>query len=58
MFTSPLLKAGQNAFEPKYNLEITGILRVVLIGPDGNILAEGAELRGGALQSTLERVLK
>ncbi|MEP6781063.1 MAG: hypothetical protein ABJC26_14305 [Gemmatimonadaceae bacterium] len=46
---------GTSTLKP---LEIAGIPRVVLIGPDGNILAEGSELRGGALQTTLERVLK
>ena len=39
-------------------LEISGIPRVVLVGPDGRILGVDGALRGGALQKTLERIFK
>ncbi|MES2522577.1 MAG: redoxin domain-containing protein [Gemmatimonadota bacterium] len=40
------------------SLDIWGIPRAVLVGPDGVILAADRDLRGGALRRTLERVLK
>ena len=39
-------------------LEIYGIPRAVLLGPDGKILAVDEALRGAALQRTLERHLR
>jgi len=36
---------------------VVGIPKVLLIGPDGRILATDGELRGGRLESTLERLL-
>lgn len=39
------------------NYDIYGVPRVVLVGPDGVIIATGQELRGAALGATLRRVL-
>jgi thiol-disulfide isomerase/thioredoxin len=39
-------------------LGLYGIPQIVLVGPDGTILAEGADLRGGALLPTLAKFLK
>lgn len=39
------------------DLEIYGIPRAVLVGPDGKIVATDQELRGAALGATLRRVL-
>ena len=34
-----------------------GIPKALLIGPDGKILASGADLRGAKLEQTLEKFL-
>jgi thiol-disulfide isomerase/thioredoxin len=39
-------------------LQIHGVPRIVLVGPDGTILAADQDLRGASLQKTLARVLK
>jgi thiol-disulfide isomerase/thioredoxin len=39
-------------------LQIHGVPRIVLIGPDGTILAADQDLRGASLRKTLDRVLK
>ncbi len=46
--TAPTLKA----------LGLYGLPQIVLVGPDGTILAEGRDLRGGALAVTLGKVLR
>jgi hypothetical protein len=40
------------------SLGLYGLPQIVLVGPDGTILAEGRDLRGGALLPTLARFLK
>jgi thiol-disulfide isomerase/thioredoxin len=40
------------------SLGLYGLPQIVLVGPDGTILAEGRDLRGGALLPTLAKFLK
>lgn len=40
------------------SLGLYGLPQIVLVGPDGTILAEGGDLRGAALRPTLAKLLK